>query len=166
MAYSAYMTAGRGYDLSLFETSGTAARRPAAQKAKRKQYNNNIVELPDTMDASLPRRKHNVAGLVFGFVMATVIAVVVGVIIHGQVQLAELNQQITQAQIDLEQSRSEFVQIQTRIDASLSTATVEEYARNVLGMSKATSQQKEYISLCEGDKAEIFTEDENSLFVR
>lgn len=166
MAYSAYMTAGRGYDLSLFETSGTAAKSPAPKKVKKRQYNNNIVELPDIDESAVPRRKHNVAGLVFGFAMAAIIAVVVGIIIHGQVQLAELNQQITQAQADLETSRSEYVQIQTRIDASLSTATVEEYARNVLGMSKATNQQKEYISLCDGDKAEIFAGDDNSLFVK
>lgn len=166
MAYSAYMTASRGYDLSLFETSGTAAKSPVPKKVKKKQYRNNIVELPEVDEASAPKRKHNVAGLMFGFVLAGIIAVIVGVMIHGQVQLAELNQQITQRRAELETSRSEYVQLQTRIDSSLSTATVEEYARNVLGMSKATNQQKEYISLCEGDCAEILSGDDNSLFVK
>ena len=167
MAYSSYLTAGRDYDLSLFETSGTAARRPAPKKVKKKAYNkNNIVELPDLPVETAQRRKHNVAALVCGFFMATVIAVIVGIMIHGQVQLAELNQEITRAKSDLETSRSEYVQLQTKIDSSLSTAMVEKYAKDVLGMTKATNQQKEYISLSEGDKAEILSGNDNSLFVK
>lgn len=164
MAYSAYSSASRGYDLSLFETSGTAARELAPKKVKKKTVKNNIVELPDVIEDVSLRRKHNVAALLFGFVMSSIIVVMVGVIIHGQVQLAELNQKITEAQQILTNSQGEYVQIQARVDASLSTATVEEFARTELGMEKATSQQKEYISLSEGDKAEIFTEDEGTIF--
>ena len=84
--------------------------------------------------------------------------------IHGQVQLAELNQEITQAQTSLEHSRSEYVQIKSSVEASLSTTVVEEIARTELGMIKATNQQKEYISLSDGDKAQIFAEDEGNIF--
>ena len=165
MAYSSYATASRRYDLSLFETRGTAAKAPAPKKVKKKQYNrNNVVELPDIAQDKSLRRKHNVAGLIFGFALASVIAIVVGIIIHGQVQLAELNQQITAAQANLETSRSEYVQIQAGVDASMSTAAVEAYARDQLGMSKATNQQKEYISLTGGDKGEIFAEGEGKIF--
>jgi len=165
MAYSSYVTAGRGYDLSLFETSGTAAKRPVATKAvKKKQQKNNIVVLPDVVEDKALRRKHNVAGLIFGFIMASIIVVVVGIMIHGQVQLAEINQEITAAQAELENSRSEYIQIQARVDASLSTATVEEYARTQLGMEKASNQQKEYISLAESEKARIFAQDEGVVF--
>lgn len=165
MAYSSYVTASRGYDLSLFETSGTAAKAPALKKVKKKQYSrNNVVELPEMAEDVSLRRKHNVAGLVFGFAIASVIALVVGIIIHGQVQLAELNQEITAAQANLETSRSEYVQIQAGVDASMSTAVVEAYARDELGMKKATNQQKEYISLTDGDKGEIFAEGEGKIF--
>ena len=166
MAYSSYVTAYRGYDLTLFETSGTAAKAPAPKKVKKKQYigKNNVVELPDVIEDKSLRRKHNVVGLVFGFALASVIALVVGIIIHGQVQLAELNQEITVAQANLETSRSEFVQIQAGVDASMSTAAVEAYARDELGMMKATNQQKEYISLSGGDKGEIFAEGEGKIF--
>lgn len=164
MSYSAYMTASRDYDLSLFETSGTAAKKSAPKKVKKRQFADNIVELPDVTADGSQRRKHNVAALVFGFVLASIIVVIVGVIIHGQVQLAELNQKITAANIELENSRSDYIQIQARVDASLSTATVEEYARTQLGMSKATNQQKQYISLADSDKAEIFAEDEGTVF--
>ena len=164
MSYSAYMTASRDYDLGLFETSGTAAKKSTPKKAKKRQVTNNIVELPDVTPEAGQRRKHNVVSLVFGFVIASIIVVVVGMMIHGRVQLAELNQEIALAKAQLENSRSEYVQLQAKVDASLSTATVEEYARTQLGMSKATNQQKQYISLADSDKAEIFAEDEGTVF--
>lgn len=164
MAYSAYMTGNRGYDLSLFETSGTAARKPAPKKTKKRQHKNNIVALPEVKADKASRRKHNVGGLVAGFVMATVIAVIVGVIIHGQVQLAEINQQIAIAEKELNNKQSEYVQMQARVEAFLSTAAIEECARTQLGMAKATNQQKEYISLSGGDKAEIYTETKSNIF--
>ena len=164
MSYSAYMSATRGYDLSLFETSGTAAKKPAPKKVKKRPANNRIVELPEAVEETGQRRQHNFAALAFGFILASIIVVVVGVIIHGQVQLAELNQKITAANTELETSRSEYIPLQAKVDASLSTATVEEYARTNLGMSRATNQQKRYISLADSDKAEIFSEDEGIVF--
>lgn len=166
MAYSAYMSQNRGYDLSLFETSGTAARKPLQKKVKKKQRRNNIVELPDMKVEKNSRRKHNVGSLVAGFVMVSVIAVVIGIIIHGQVQLAEINQKITVAQEQLEEKESAYIQMQADVEKKLSTAKVEECARTELGMAKATNQQKEYISLCAGDKAEIYTQSSKNIFTQ
>lgn len=165
MAYSAYVNS-RGYDLSLFETSGSTARKPEPKKMNKKQTKNNIVKFQEVTVDKGQRRKHNVGSLVAGFLMASVIAVIVGIMIHGQVQLAEINQQITTAQSELDYSKSEYVQMQARVEAFLSTASVEEYARTQLGMSKATNQQKEYINLTQGDKAEIYTEDSGNIFTR
>lgn len=168
MAYSAYMTQNRGYDLSLFETSGTAARKPEPKKTKKKHYShrNNIVEMPQVnVDKSL-RRKHNPASLFAGFVMAAVVAVILGIIIHGQVQLAEINQQITVAQQTLTEKESEHNQMQARVEGFLSTAAIEECARNELGMAKATNQQKEYISLESGDKAEVYIQESGNVFTK
>ncbi len=165
MSYSAYMNS-RGYDLSLFETSGSTARKPEPKKMKKKQQKNNIVEFQDVNVEKGQRRKHNVGSLILGFLMAGVIAVIVGVMIHGQVQLAEINQQITTAQTELEHSKSEYVQMQARVEAFLSTASVEEYARTQLGMEKASNQQKEYINLSQGDKAEVYTDSSDNIFTR
>ena len=165
MSYSACLNS-RGYDLSLFETSGSTARKPEPKVAKKKQHKNNVVAFQEVTVDKGQRRKHNVGSLVIGFLMAGVIAVVVGIMIHGQVQLAEINQQITTAQTQLDHTKSEYVQMQARVEAFLSTASVEEYARTQLGMSKATNQQKEYISLSQGDKAEIYTESSDNIFTR
>lgn len=168
MANSAYATQNRGYDLSLFETSGTTARKPEPRQSKKKQHGhrNNIVELPEmNVDKSL-RRKHNLGSLVAGFVMVTVVAVILGVIIHGRVQLAEVNQQIASAQQLLTEKESEHNQMQARVEGFLSTAAIEECAREELGMSKATNQQKEYISLESGDKAEVYIQESGNIFTK
>ena len=163
MAYSSYAIASRGYDLSLFETSGSVAKSPA-EKVKKKQYvKNNIVELPENFEGKVQRKKHNTAAITFGFMLATVIVVVIGFVIHGQVQLAELNQKIASAEALLETSKSEYVQLQSDVKASMSTSAVAQGAAD-LGMVKATSQQKEYISLSDGDKAQIFAEGEGKVF--
>ncbi len=164
MSYSAYMSATKGYDLSLFETSGTAAKKPEPKKVKKRQPANRIVEIPEFTVEAGQRRKHNFAALAFGFVFAAIVAIVVGVMIHGQVQLAELNQEIAAKGKELEESRSAYIQLEAQQKTSLSTTTVEKIARTELGMSKATSQQKQYISLADSDKAEIFAEDEGTVF--
>lgn len=165
MAYSATLNS-RGYDLSLFETSGSTAKKPEPKKVKKKQAKNNIVALHEITVEKGQRRKHNVGSLVLGFIMAGIITVIVGFMIHGQVQLAEINQQITTAQTELDHSKSEYVQMQARVEAFLSTSAVEKYASTQLGMTKATNQQKEYISLSQGDKAEIYTQSSDNIFTR
>ena len=110
------------------------------------------------------RRKHNIGSIVLGFVCAAVITLCVGFIIKGQVELTELNQQIASAQVKLEETKSEYTQMQAKMEASLSTAAIEKYAQEHLGMSKATAQQKEYISLSEGDKAEVYLQKKSNVF--
>lgn len=165
MAYSAALN-GRGYDLSLFETSGSTAKKPEPKKTKKTKGKSNIVALAQITVAKGERRKHNVATLVLGFIMAIIITAIVGFMIHGQVQLAEINQQITSAQTELDHSKSEYIQMQARAEALLSTSSIEEYARTQLGMTKATNQQKEYISLSQGDKAEVYTQSSDNVFTR
>ncbi len=164
MAYSTYGTANRDYDLSLFETQGTAARKTAPVKQKKKQQKAKVVKMPEFHYDKASRRKHNFASLVVGFAVALVVVAIVGVIIHGHVQVAELNEQIASAQVELEHRKSEYIQMSAKVEASLSTAAVEDYARTQLGMTKATNQQKEYISLSQGDKAVVYSEAQSNVF--
>ncbi|MGN0453322.1 MAG: septum formation initiator family protein [Ruminococcus sp.] len=164
MAYGAYSMNSRGYDLSLFETHGTAVPKPQPQKVKKKNTKNNIVELPKMSDDKSARRKHNVKGLLIGFAMSAVIVLLLGFLVSGQVRLAELNQQISVAETELSHRVSEYTQMQSKVVGTLSTSAIEEYARTELGMTKATNQQKEYISLSQGDKAEVFEEKNDTIF--
>lgn len=169
MAYGNYFNTEREYDLSLFESDGNAARKKKAAPKKmppqtQRVKKNNVIELNVPEFDKSERRRHNIGSIVLGFVCAAVITFCVGTIIMGQVELTELNQEIAQAQVLLEESKSEYTQIQAKMEASFSTAAIEKYAREELGMSKATNQQKEYISLSEGDKAEVYKQKESNIF--
>ena len=164
MANGFYMDADRGYDLSLFESEGNAARKKKAAVRKPQAKKNNVIELNMPEYDKAERRKHNIGSIVLGFVCAAVITLCVGFIIKGQVELTELNQQIASAQVKLEETKSEYTQMQAKMEASLSTAAIEKYAQEHLGMSKATAQQKEYISLAEGDKAEVYLQKKSNVF--
>lgn len=167
MAYGAYMMDNRGYDLSLFEsTRGTAVPKaaPAVKHKRKPQAKNNIIELPEINISKAQRRKHNPMALCVGFVMSAIAALAIVSIILGQVRLAELNQEIASAEEKLSQTQSLHTQMQAKIEANLSAAAVEEYARNELNMVKATNQQKEYINLSQGDKAEIYEDGNRTVF--
>lgn len=165
MAYGSYINTDRDYDLSLFESEGNAARKKkAAPKTTHRVKKNNVIDFSVPEYDKSQRRKYNMGSLVFGVVCALVITLCVGFIIKGKAELTELNQQIAEAQVTLEETKSEYTQMQAKMEASFSTAAIEKYAREELGMSKATSQQKEYISLSEGDKAEVYTQKDANLF--
>lgn len=164
MAYGTYGVNDRGYDLSLFETQGTAARKTAPAKQTRKQPKAKVVKMPEFSYDKAQKRKHNFASLAVGAVVMLVIVAVVGIVLHGYAQVSELNEQIADAQILLEHKQSEYIQMSAKVEASLSTAAVEEYARTQLGMTKATNQQKEYISLSQGDKAVVYSDEGANVF--
>lgn len=95
-------------------------------------------------------------GIAFAFIVVS--------IIHGQVQLTELNQEIANAKTQLAEQQSVYTQLQMKVDSSISTAVVEEYARDNLNMNKAANSQKEFINLSEGDKAEVTMTSEKNIF--
>ena len=66
-------------------------------------------------------------GIAFAFIVVS--------IIHGQVQLTELNQEIANAKTQLAEQQSVYTQLQMKVDSSISTAVVEEYARDNLNMN-------------------------------
>ncbi len=132
-------------------------------KEKQKQNKSKVVSIPQDALIKIRRRKHNPFRLFVGAVSGALITVIVSVIIIGQVQLTELNQKIINTKEELENARSTYTQSQMAIQSKLSTNQIEEYAQGKLGMSKAENAQKEYVSLSEGDKAEI-SEDANQNF--
>lgn len=166
MANGAYFDTDRGYDLSLFESDGNAARKKKAAPHKAHTKKNNVIELNVPEYDKSQRRKYNVK-LIAGVLACTIVfTLCIGFIIRGRVELTELNQEIATAQVDLERAQSRYTEVKTRMESSLSTAAIAKYAQENLGMSKATAQQKEYISLSEGDKAEVYIEKKSNVFER
>lgn len=165
----AYEYRNLAYDLRLFEEEeilDSAVETPKKKDAKHqpKKVKQNIDVEKNKTIKKVKRRKNNFFSISCAVVLAVLIVVVVGLIIHGQVQLTELNQQISAAQKDLEEQQSLYTQLQMKVDASISTAVVEKYAQEKLSMSKASNSQKEFISLSKGDKVEIADKKGNTVF--
>lgn len=161
------------YDLRLFEHEEirssvvkTPEKEQEVKPTKKKQNTKADAKSKDEKGSvkRIKRRKNNFLNISLVVVFAAVIMVVVGLIIHGQVQLTELNQQISAAQSDLEEQQSLYTQLKMKVDASISTAVVEKYAQEKLGMSKVSNAQKEFISLSEGDKVELTASKNDTIF--
>lgn len=110
------------------------------------------------------RRKSNFARIALGVVFGIAVVFIVVSIIHGQVQLTELNQEIADAKAMLAEQQSIYTQLEMKVDSSISTSVVEEYAKDKLNMSKAANSQKEFVNLSEGDKAEVSMSSDKSIF--
>lgn len=110
------------------------------------------------------RRKRNFGRIAVGVFFGLAVVVIIASIIHGQVQLTELNQEIIDAKKQLAEQQSVYTQLEMKVDSSISTSVVEQYAKEKLQMSKAANSQKEFISLSEGDKAEVSLKSDKNIF--
>ncbi|MEE0914470.1 MAG: hypothetical protein U0L76_07820 [Ruminococcus sp.] len=172
----AYENRNAAYDLSLFDdtdyTSGSTAperhKKEVHKKDARKKTGktNKVVTLPQEELNKIRRRKHNPLKLVVGSIGGLSVALVIGFIIVGQVQLTELNQEIISAKATLADCQSIYTQNQMKVESELSNAEIEEYAENVLGMTKASNAQKEFVTLSGGDKAEVSAQQSENLFTQ
>lgn len=156
-----YENRNAAYDLNLFKDS-TAKKIPEKREAKKEK--NKVVTLTEEQLFRNRIRKHNPFKLLLGGLSGAVITVVVATIIVGQVQLTELTQQISAAEKQLSISQSTYTQLQMGIQSKLSTSEIEAYAENELGMAKAENAQKEFVSLSEGDKAELSSDASKNFF--
>ena len=161
------------YDLRLFEdeeirsSSVKTPERKQEDKPTKKKQNTKVDKKSKGEKSSvkrIKRRKNNFLNISLAVVFAVVVVAVVGLIIHGQVQLTELNQRISAAQSQLEEQQSIYTQLEMKVDASISTAVVEKYAQENLGMTKVDNSQKEFVSLSEGDKVELTMKENDTIF--
>lgn len=161
------------YDFTLFEETDarTTARRKKAQDKPAETDGGTQLnsEKPKRSDARpgvkrIRRRKANFARIALAVVLGVAIVFIVVSIIHGQVQLTELNQEIADAKAQLAEQQSVYTQLEMKVDSSISTSAVEQYAKENLNMSKAANSQKEFVNLSEGDKAEVSMSSDKSIF--
>ncbi len=152
------------YDLSLFDTK-EYEKKPSrkAEKAKAKTKAK-VVRMPDEAIDKIRLRKHNPIKIALGTAGVLAATAIISLIMVGQVQLTELNQKIITAESTLADQKSVYTQTQMAVQSNLSTAGVQEYAEENLGMTKATNSQKEYIELSEGDKAEVTNKSDDNFF--
>lgn len=178
MAY--YSNHNLAYDFRLFEEEEVV--RPYARKnakgegsetkTAQKQNSKTAAKASEKKEAKKPRtvrekrRRNRFGRIAIGVLAGLAIIAVVISIIHGQVQLTELNQEIINARAELSEKQSIYTQLEMKVDSSISTSAVEQYAKEKLAMSKAANSQKEFISLSQGDKAEVTMESDKNIFER
>ena len=90
-----------------------------------------------------------------GIAAAAICFVLMSSLIYSQLQLNELNTSLQKVNKQLSNAKSEYIQLQMAAESKISLESVEEYATNVLGMQKLTSDQIEYIRINEGDRVEV-----------
>lgn len=149
----AYTNESLAYDLSLFEEPEVSVEVEAEPK-QNKIYDIDKERRSRNKLFANPLKSLAIGGLSLLGIFALV------AIIYGQAQLTELNHEITEAQKTLEELSSVYTQVEMAVETKLGPSVVEEYAKNNLGMSKADSGQKEFISFSEGDKAVVAGEDD------
>lgn len=151
----AFVERNAAYDLSAFDEEKINI------ELTLKSQDNKIIELDEKAEVK-PRLSP--LSVFMTSVVSLLVLMAVVAIIHGQAQLTELNQEINDAETQLTELQSYYTQLEMKVDAKLSPSEVEDYAKNVLGMSKTESYQKEFISLSEGDKAVVVNEEEKGFF--
>lgn len=154
-----YENKNAAYDLNLFKDN-------TAEKIDKSKENkeNRVVTLTREQLYGSRIRKHNPFKILIGGLSTAVVTIVVATIIMGQVRLTELTREINATKKALTVSQSTYTQLQMGIQSKMTTSEIETYAENKLGMTKAENAQKEFISLSEGDKAELFDEANKNFF--
>ena len=141
------------YDLSLFDESLNASSAVPKRRAdgeahqqnrKRQNRRNQVMKLPEEELNKIRRRKRNPLQIAMGATGAAVVTFVIGIII----------------------AESLYVQNQMKVEAAHTNAEIEKYATEVLGMSKASNAQKEFIALETDDKAEVSSQKDSNIFTR
>ena len=169
-----YYRSSLAYDLTLFEESEAdnvshIERESSENKSERadggtrnsnKRDRNNRTK----KNSKQKGRRSKIGRIIFGVVCGLLVAFVVVSIIHGQVQLTELNQEIADAKARLAEQQSIYTQLEMKVDSSISTTVVEDYAKNNLHMNKAANSQKEFVNLSDGDKAEVSLSGDKNIF--
>ena len=160
MAY--YSSSSNAYDFTLFEESFDSFDKESEPADDRRETEDGGTQ--QNKSRRNDRRAESDAKVKLGVVFGIAVAFIVASIIHGQVQLTELNQQISDAKAQLAEQQSVYTQLEMKVDSSISTSVVEDYAKNNLKMNKATNSQKEFIQLSDSDKAEVTLKKDKNVF--
>ncbi len=154
---------GLAYDLSLFEPQ-TAEELADAEVQKQYGNDNKVVRMEPRLPETAYKRKRNPVRIFGISLLMIVVAVIFSMILYNYVVLNEYNDMILTANKTISDQDNLKAQYQMKIDRSMPSNMIQEYAENKLNMTKANAAQKEFISLTEGDRGEVIREDEHDSF--
>ena len=155
---------GLAYDLSLFEPEPAAA--PAEEvRAVKVKNDGKVIRLETEEYERSQRRKRNPIVILSVSLLTLAVAAVFSWIVYNNVVINELNEKIIDANSVIENQQNLEAQYQLKIDRKLTDSKVQEYAEQKLGMVRANSAQKQFVSLTDGDKGEVIRGDEKQSFL-
>ncbi len=155
---------GLAYDLSLFEPEPAA--NPAEEVGSMKVKNEGkVIRLETEEFERSQRRRRNPIIILSVSLLTLAVAAVFSLIVYNNVRINELNEDIISANEVLENQQNLEAQYQLTIDRKLTDRKVQEYAEQKLGMVRANSAQKQFVSLTDGDKGEVIRGDEKQSFL-
>ncbi len=153
------------YDFSLFEDTAEDAVK-IKQNNENPKSKNNIIQLPSNSKAEKTQRRRHNPFVIFGVsVLVIIAAIVLATIVQSNVRLNELNESLVNTEAEITQQKNLEAQYQVIVDSKLSMDTIQKYAEEDLGMTKAQKDQKIFLTLTDGDVGNVVTEDEsNNIF--
>ena len=149
------------YDFATFEPKdGSAARKlntaqPVGEPARKRNVRPNPNLKIVTPDANRTEKQQArvsakkvlavlfCCSLMFGFI---------ALFINNSVKSTELMNAINEMEVSIDNAQSENVRLSSAIDSMFSIAKVENYATNVLGMTKMENYQIQYVDLSSEDQ--------------
>lgn len=143
------------YDFDLFETQTAAAPVTPAPVKKKKA---NVIRLNEKQLRRSYRHNAHALRTMLNLGVVLVIVGAIGAVVFSQVQLTELTDQINTVTNDLAEQQSLAVQLEMQAASKMNTDEVEAYARETLGMEKASEGQTTYISLQQEDAGTVVRE--------
>ena len=112
-----------------------------------------VENKPAKKQAKAAKKAHLVTPL--RAVAAVVMAVLCLAMVYSNMQLTELTSEISAREATLAEMKSTTVSLTTKREEMYSTAYIEDYAQNVLGMVKLDAGQMEYVELSNPEKIEV-----------
>lgn len=153
------------YDLSLFEENEEMQMSSAGKKSRKKKKSGKIISISQGSSAKAQRRKRNPITIITVSLLTILMATVAILLVHFNAQLNEVNENITEKNAELTELRNRQAQYELTIESKLTDSFVKNYAETKLDMVPVKNAQKRFISLSDGDKGEIVSdESSDSIF--
>ena len=156
----AYPTQRSQYDFAMFEMKTNSSANVSTAPKKRPDEGKPNVRVVVNKNkkrkgVSAVKAVANRSALAKVSAVLIVFLAVLGMLIHMQAKLDEVNRQIARSEKTLEETKSETVRLQMELNSIVSIEKVEDFAVNTLGMVKLETGQVEYIDLSEGDRVTV-----------
>ncbi len=156
------------YDFSYFEdisSNGAVIDDYALEQPQiEEQPERKVVELPRRQERQREKQetrkklRRNTTAIVKCMLAILLVGGVSAAALVSEVQLAEINEEISATKNDLEEARSLEVQLTMQAAQKMTDAQVEQYAVEELGMGKLSSSQVVYLHVTQQDKGTVVQE--------